>query len=98
MTEICLAAPVGGLYYSLRMRSQAVGSTCQTGVVSAACCCAGDEAAAAAQQAALEAAALALHEEQQPNYWTDYLQASLTGVVLHRAAAFLRQQGPAVIS
>ncbi|WIA17309.1 hypothetical protein OEZ85_014174 [Tetradesmus obliquus] len=37
----------------------------------------GDEAAAAAQQAALEAAALALHQEQQPKYWTDYLQVDL---------------------
>lgn len=38
-----------------------------------------DEAALAAQQLALEAAALALHEEQQPKYWTDYLQASTSG-------------------
>jgi hypothetical protein len=50
---------------------------CSYRTVCSACCApAGDEAAAAAQQAALEAAALALHQEQQPNFWTDYLQVN----------------------
>lgn len=58
-------------------------STSLTERPSAACCCAGDEAAAAAQQAALEAAALALHQEQQPKYWTDYLQVIFATLALH---------------
>jgi hypothetical protein len=51
--------------------------------VLAACRQAGDEAAAAAQQAALEAAALSLHEEQQPKYWTDFLQVMLSVLPAH---------------